>query len=387
MKNIKLTKFLALLLVFLGLLSIAGCHQNRIPSDDLEDEPTGDVDCEEYPDHEDCKDDEPEHEHVPCPDCGKCTADDCDGAAEDKCTCDEEPEEEYMFSMGFTVYPLKDSEGNYLDAYSVGDYIGEDTVVNVPSVYDGKPVIKIKDATFAKNEKITKVIIPSSIQMLGNNVFSNCTALQEIEFEENSQLAKIPNNAFYKCTSLKEITIPDSVRVIGDYAFYQCSAINELYISSNVQAIGRSAFGAMTSLSKLSVPFIGAGASDSAEAKVLGYVFDTVHSDFSVQISQKISETSIKTYYLPTSLKIIELVEGGYTYLGYGSLSGLSTVESLILPASFDRLYSEVFSGTTSIGKIYFRGTSAQWLEVVGQHSTGNKEFLANVEIVYDFAG
>ena len=46
MKNIKLTKFLALLLVFLGLLSFAGCHQNRIPSDDLEDEPTGDVDCD-----------------------------------------------------------------------------------------------------------------------------------------------------------------------------------------------------------------------------------------------------------------------------------------------------------------------------------------------------
>ena len=27
----------------------------------------------------------PQHEHEACPECGKCTADDCDGASDEKC--------------------------------------------------------------------------------------------------------------------------------------------------------------------------------------------------------------------------------------------------------------------------------------------------------------
>ena len=39
---------------------------------------------------------EPSHEHVACPVCGKCTAADCDGAAEDKCLGHEAPKHEHV---------------------------------------------------------------------------------------------------------------------------------------------------------------------------------------------------------------------------------------------------------------------------------------------------
>ena len=225
MKKINLTKSIALFLLVIGMVLLAGCHQNQIPGGEPDDEPnTGEVDCEKNPGHENCKDEE----------------------------------EEYPFSLGFTLYELVDSKGASKNEYAVGKYKGEDTVVKIPSEFKGKPVTKISDNTFENNIKITKVIVPDSIIYLGDNIFSRCSSLQEVVFEGTSQIEAIPDKTFYKCTSLKSITIPTSVKKIGEYAFYNCSSISELKVPIKVTTIGRSAFGAMTSLTRLSVPFIGA---------------------------------------------------------------------------------------------------------------------------------
>ena len=366
MKNLKLTKSIALLLFILGIFVLTGCHQNKLPVDDEPDTPpTGEVDCEKNPDHEDCKDD----------------------------SDDSDDKEEYPFSYGFTLYRLKDPDTNeHIDAYSVGNYKGEDTVVKIPNVYKDKegkefPIIRIKDNAFENNTKITKVIIPDSIEELGNNIFSRCSSLEEVVFDGISKITKIPTNTFYKCTSLKDITIPTTVKIIEDYAFYQCSSIAELRVPISVVLIGRSAFGAMTSLSKLSVPFIGGGRADSLEAKVLGYVFDTAYTEFTVQLSQKVSETSTKTYFIPSSLKTIEILSGSSKSLGYGALSGVTSIETIIIPSTIEKFDDDVFAGATGINKIIYAGSKNDWLEIIGLYDTGNKEVLDEVEIIYDYAG
>ena len=50
---------------------------------------------------------EPKHEHVACPECGKCTADDCDGTEEEQCAGHEEkPEPEQNGEVELTVDSL-----------------------------------------------------------------------------------------------------------------------------------------------------------------------------------------------------------------------------------------------------------------------------------------
>lgn len=434
MKNMKLTKIISLFLVFFGLVFLAGCHQNRIPSNNP-NKPDVEVDCEKNPNHENCKNEnpggdqpdkpdtpvQPDHEHIletipefkptctqagltegkVCVDCGefvvepkevpalghafelgKCTvcgADDPDYVPEDE----REPE----FSFGFKYVPLKDRDTGEVLGYTISGYEGEDIEVRVPNNYQEIPVVKISASAFANNEKITKVIIPDTVQVLDESLFSKCTSLQEVVFDGEPQIIQIPKNAFYKCTSLKKIDIPASVKLIGDYAFYYCSSIAEMYVSTDVIAIGMGAFAGMTSLSKLTVPFIGGGASASADARVLGYVFDLLPTDFTAQISQKINETTTKTYYIPTSLKVIEVLEGGSTYLGYGALSGVSTVEMLILPKTVNRFYDNAFYGNVGISKIYYRGSSHEWLQVTGKHLAGNKAYLDKVSVEYNFEG
>ncbi len=352
MKTKKLTKSIAFLLLILGIFLLTGCHQNQIPDDEEPEDPgTEIVDCEKNPDHEECK------------------------------------EEEYPFSRGFTLYPLLDPITKVpLNTYSIGEYTGSDTVVKIPSEYDGKPVIKIKDNTFADNTKITKVIIPDSIEILGKNVFSNCSLLTEVVFDGMSKIQIIEDNTFYKCSSLTQLTFPPQIKKIGDLAFYGCSSISELRVPISVTSIGRNAFGDMTTLSTLSVPFIGGGKSDSTEANVLGYVFSNVFTNFTTPISQRVSEKSTKTYFIPTSLKTIEILAGKTSSIGYGALSGVTSIETVIIPSTITKFGEDAFAGATGINRILYGGTESEWGLISGiLNYNANKEILDQVEIIYNY--
>ena len=65
---------------------------------------------------------------------------------------------------------------------------------------------------------IWKVIVPSSVKILGESAFSWCVNLREVVFEPYSQLERIEKDCFYMC-DLREIVIPRSVHYIEDHAF------------------------------------------------------------------------------------------------------------------------------------------------------------------------
>lgn len=81
---------------------------------------------------------------------------------------------------------------------------------------DGKSVTEIYSKAF-KNTQILGLLIPSSIEIIGEESFAYATCIG-ILFEENSQLKVIDKRAFYNAVFL-EITIPISVEVIGKSAF------------------------------------------------------------------------------------------------------------------------------------------------------------------------
>lgn len=64
--------------------------------------------------------------------------------------------------------------------------IGEctDSVIVIPETYEGGYVVMIDDGAFANCTEITKVIIPASVEYVGENVFDGCTFLEEIECKD-----------------------------------------------------------------------------------------------------------------------------------------------------------------------------------------------------------
>lgn len=116
----------------------------------------------------------------------------------------------------------------YEEGYAVTG-VGDETVVVIPSEYEGLPVVAIRGqygtGAFARSA-MTSVVIPDSITEIGNNSFYNCTQLTSVQIGSGSALASIGRNAFSGCRSLAEMYIPASVASIGDSAFNNCGSVN-----------------------------------------------------------------------------------------------------------------------------------------------------------------
>lgn len=76
---------------------------------------------------------------------------------------------------------------------------------------------KIDHEFFIKCEKLTKVVIPTTIKSIGQFAFYKCLSLSYISID--SSLKSIENDVFYKCSSLTKIKIPSSVTSIGKESF------------------------------------------------------------------------------------------------------------------------------------------------------------------------
>ncbi|MCL2230251.1 MAG: leucine-rich repeat domain-containing protein [Treponema sp.] len=89
-------------------------------------------------------------------------------------------------------------------AYSVSKGTATSTVVIIPSVHNGLPVVAITDSGFTSYSNMTGVIIPNGVTGIGNY-------------------------AFFQCNNLTSVLIPAGVTNIGNFAFDGCISLNTIY--------------------------------------------------------------------------------------------------------------------------------------------------------------
>ena len=122
-------------------------------------------------------------------------------------------------------------EGN---TYTVTGMTGEETVLVIPSKYNGLPVTKIQadygNGAFASKD-ITKVILPDTMNEIGQNSFYNCKKLHTVEIGDGSRLTTIGNNAFSGNSALIEFYIPASMVNLGESVFNNCGAIERFTVA------------------------------------------------------------------------------------------------------------------------------------------------------------
>lgn len=63
-----------------------------------------------------------------------------------------------------------------------------------------------------------KVIIPSTVRVIGTDVFALCASINNIIIPEG--VTEIQEGAFYNCSSLKNVILPMSLRTLGNTAFF-----------------------------------------------------------------------------------------------------------------------------------------------------------------------
>lgn len=153
-------------------------------------------------------------------------------------------------------------------------------VLEIPSTIDGYPVARIDDS-FIHSDNLTTVILPDTLETIGNYAFTACgitslnipASVSSIgngilaDCDSLTSLTVSPSNPYYTSVgnviynknyttlvtapNASSITIPGTVTKIQDYAFYYNDNITSINVPSSVTTIGEGAFGNCTNLTSV----------------------------------------------------------------------------------------------------------------------------------------
>ena len=94
-------------------------------------------------------------------------------------------------------------------------------------------------AQFGDCEKLTSVVLPSSLITIGGGAFTGCSSLSSITLPNS--LTTIEEDAFNECSALTSIVLPNSLTTIGNDVF-SGTKLTSLTIPKNVTNIGKGVF-------------------------------------------------------------------------------------------------------------------------------------------------
>ena len=105
---------------------------------------------------------------------------------------------------------------------------------------------------FLNGEEIKDLLIPNNVTSIGDNAFSQCSALTSVFIGNN--VTSIGTQAFSGCSGLTSVTIPNNVTTIGNHAFEGCSGLTSITIPQSVISIGAGAFKYCRGLTSVMIP-------------------------------------------------------------------------------------------------------------------------------------
>lgn len=126
----------------------------------------------------------------------------------------------------------------YLDSNLLSNTVSDEEVIssgmcgkNISYKLSSEGVLTLEGTgnTYAYNSKkqapwidyaymIEEVVVGEGIEVLGTQLFMNCTAIKEVALPET--LIRIDGRAFMRCSCLLSLKLPSSIEEIGGYGFY-----------------------------------------------------------------------------------------------------------------------------------------------------------------------
>lgn len=104
----------------------------------------------------------------------------------------------------------------------------------------------------AKREDVTEVVIPSSVQTIGQSAFAYCTSLKNLTLSEG--LESIRQEAFHGCKSLESVVIPESTARIYKRAFWNCKNLKTAKMPENIDMLYTEIFEDCSNLETVNLP-------------------------------------------------------------------------------------------------------------------------------------
>ena len=239
------------------------------------------------------------------------------------------------------------------DAFSAGspDAAGEVKILPWVVVNANRyMVIRINGSAFKANKKITRVVIPGSVQSIWGHAFKDCTSLEEVVIEKPE--ADMPSDglkhiykdaAFAGCTSLRSINLPSTLTNLGydergggyGSVFEGCSSLTSITIPSGVNGISRNTFKNCTALKKVDIK----GRLKAIESDAFLGCTSLESIDLSNGIKEAIGENA---FHSCASLKTVKLPTDGEYKIGRQCFKNCTSLESITIPDAVTEIGSYV---------------------------------------------
>lgn len=234
------------------------------------------------------------------------------------------------------------------------------------------------------DSKIESIVIPASVEFIGNSAFGYCRNMETVRFESDSKVEIIeggwygasgmPTGVFQNCSKLKEINIPASVKIIKGGAFHGCELLTKVTFDeySNLEELEgaydyrgsggrcRGAFAGCTSLTTISIP---------KNVKKIG-------------VSTFANCSALQSVIFESDSKLEEIAGGFWPFGGtYGAFINCSALSSISIPSKVNKIGPAAFKGCISLESVIFMSGSV--LEHIGGGCGGYYNVPASYEWYY----
>ena len=132
------------------------------------------------------------------------------------------------------------------------------TTISIPSEVSKNgtncKVVQLYDNAFKSWKNAISFNLPTSIKIIGEYAFSECTSMDNLPIPESVEI--IGANAFEKCSRLVSVNMSTTVKEIGKKAFFECKDLGTVTFANNstVNKIADNAFLDCSSLYKITIP-------------------------------------------------------------------------------------------------------------------------------------
>ncbi|MBQ9748689.1 MAG: leucine-rich repeat protein [Clostridia bacterium] len=287
-----------------------------------------------------------------------------------------------MMQNGFVFEELESREG-----YAIRDFdpeaCSQETVLTLPTTYNGKPVIGVRRRVFYNLQyTYTGIVIPEGYRYLDMGAVSggyryvtlpdslsriSYQALAGVKIETlrvPASLTEIEARAFHNCTELHTVILHEGITKIGDGAFWNCINLSAIELPSTLTHIGRDAFRQCGALGTLTLPeglvYVGADAFHGCMLREI-----TLPSTLERIGDSAFASSRVRRVVLPSGLRA----------LGDGAFENCTYLQELVLPATLRAVGDGAFRNT-NLKTITYLGTVTRF------HETYHGKFASGITVV-----
>lgn len=120
-----------------------------------------------------------------------------------------------------------------VDGVVIGIGACTDASIVIPSEHDGVAVTAIGEGAFKNQTHLVSVILPQSVNVIGDSAFLGCTGLRDMDLEF---VERIEADAFAFCDNLVSVRLGTPLKYIGRWVFEYSNSLSSIYYGGDADA-------------------------------------------------------------------------------------------------------------------------------------------------------